>query len=236
MAKKSNSKKTVNAAIQVDIVSDVVCPWCWLGIALFKQAVKDSQHNVVLTWRPYMLDPDVPEGGVPYGGYMKQKFGDAPSSRFKAMRAHLEEAGPELGIDFKFDDIPIRPNTLNAHRLIRWAQGQSNGGQNKGDAAALALFKAFFTDQKDIGDPKVLTDIAKQIGLDGALITELLAKDDDKDAVSEEIAFFRDLGISGVPTFIYNGQFALQGAQGASVHMDALDKAANASSSGKIIQ
>ena len=140
--------KPPKALIQVDIVSDIVCPWCWLGVRYFQKAAKQSKLEVSLSWRPFMLDPNVPEGGVPYHDYMKAKFGGGPSDRFKAMREALEAAGPGLGIDFKFDDIPMRPNTLDAHRLLRWAQGQSLG-----DAAADALFQAFFTDHKDVGDP-----------------------------------------------------------------------------------
>jgi len=168
-----------------------------------------------------MLDPSVPEDGLPYKGYMKQKFGDAPSNRFKQMREHLEKMGPELGIDFKFDDIPMRPNTLDAHRFLKWAQGQ-----DKGDAASLALFQAYFTDLKDVGNPNILTDIAKSIDMDSDLVSELLSKDDDKNAIKEEIMFFRNLGVNAVPTFIYNGQFAVQGAQSPEAHLDAIEKAA----------
>jgi len=211
--------KPSKAPIQVDIVSDIVCPWCWLGVKLFEKAAKQSRHDIELSWRPYMLDPSVPEGGLPYKSYMKQKFGDAPSNRFKQMREHLEKMGPELGIDFKFDDIPMRPNTLDAHRLLKWAQGQ-----DKGNAASQALFQAYFTDLKDVGNPNILTDIAKSIDMDSDLISELLSKDDDKNAIKEEIMFFRNLGVNAVPTFIYNGQFAIQGAQSPEAHLDAINK------------
>jgi len=223
-AKKSRSKAQ-KTTIQVDIVSDIVCPWCWLGVKLFEKAAKQSKHDIQLSWRPYMLDPAVPEGGLPYRDYMKQKFGDAPSNRFKEMRTHLETMGPDYGIEYKFDDIPMRPNTLNAHRLIRWA-----GGQGLADAAANALFEAIFKNLEDIGDHKVLGQIAENIGLDKDLVTKLLAQDDDKDKVTEEIAFFQRLGISGVPSFIYEGQYVIQGAQTADVHIDALEKAASLAS------
>lgn len=217
----AKAKKSPKALIQVDIVSDIVCPWCWLGVRYFQKAAKQSRHETVLTWRPYMLDPSVPEGGVPYRDYMKNKFGDGPNDRFTAMREALESAGPDLGIDFKFSGIPMRPNTLDAHRLMRWAQGQ-----DLGDAAADALFQAFFTDHKDVGNSAVLTEIANTIGMDGDLVSELLSKEDDKNVVREEIMFFRNLGVNGVPTFIYNGQFAVQGAQPTEAHIKALDEAA----------
>lgn len=226
MPKKKSAKKstkTPKQTIQVDIVSDIVCPWCWLGVRYFQKAAKQSKHDIKLTWRPYMLDPEVPESGVPYDAYMKQKFGtDGPSDRFKAMRDALESAGPSVNIDFKFGQIPIRPNTLNAHRLLKWAQGQ-----DLGDAASDALFRTFFTELKDIGDHDILKEIAAEIGMDAELIAELLAKEDDKNAVREEIMFFRNLGINGVPCFIYNGQFAVQGAQPVEAHIKALDQAAN---------
>lgn len=217
MAKRKAPKQT----IQVDIVSDIVCPWCWLGVRYFQKAAKQSKHDVNLTWRPYMLDPTLPEEGTPYSAYMKQKFGNGPSNRFKAMRESLETQGPTLGIDFKFDDIPMRPNTLNAHRLLKWAQGQ-----DLGDAASESLFRAFFTDLKDVGDHTILKEIADEIGMDAELVGELLAKEDDKNTVREEIMFFRNLGVNGVPCFIYNGQFAVQGAQPAEAHLKALDEAA----------
>lgn len=223
MAKTRTSKKlSSKTPIQVDIVSDIVCPWCWVGIKLFQKAAKQSGQKITLSWRPYMLDPSVPEGGTPYKDYMKQKFGDGPSDRFKAMRAQLEKVGPELGIDFKFGDIPMRPNTLNAHRLLKWAQGQ-----DKGDAASEALFKAFFTDLKDVGNLDVLTEVGKTIGMDAELTHDLLSGEDDKNAVREEIMFFRNLGVNAVPTFIYNGQFAIQGAQAPEAHLDAIKKAGN---------
>lgn len=220
MAKKKKSKLPPQA-LQVDIVSDVVCPWCWLGYRLFEQAARQSKADIQVTWRPYMLDPSIPEEGLDYKAYMKDKFGDSPSDRFKAMRAMLEDKGPELGIDFKFENISRRPNTLKAHRLIKWAQNN----EDTGTQAAESLFKAFFTDGADIGNIDVLSQIANDVGLEPDLTKDLLKTDRDANAVREEIMFFRNLGISGVPTFIYNGQVALQGAQDPETHLDAMKKA-----------
>jgi len=213
--------KTSKPVIQVDIVSDIVCPWCWLGVKLFEDAAKQSKQNIKISWRPYMLDPSVPAGGIPYKDYMKQKFGDSSSNKFVQMRKHLEETGPQYGIEYKFDDIPLRVNTLDAHRLLKWAEGQ-----DKGNAASEALFQAYFTDLEDVGDTDVLANIAKAIGMDAELVSDLLSKDDDKNAVREEIMFFRNLGVNAVPTFIYNGQFAVQGAQPPQAHLEAIEKAA----------
>ena len=218
MAKKKKKSKPL---IQVDIVSDIVCPWCWLGSRYFFQAAKQSGHQINVTWRPYMLDPAVPEGGMPYRDYMKSKFGDGPSNKFKAMREHLEAAAPDAGITFRFGEIPMRPNTLNAHRLMRWATGQGLGNQ-----AAEALFKSFFDDLEDVGNFDILARIAGDVGLDQELVGELLTKEDDKNTVREEIMFFRNLGVSGVPCFIYQGQFAVQGAQPPAAHIKAIEEAA----------
>ena len=218
MAKKAK----VNTAVQVDIVSDIVCPWCWLGSRYLKQAIEKSGRRVNITWRPYMLDPDVPEGGVPYKDYMKKKFGDGPNNRFAAMRDMLEKSAPDAGINFRFGETPMRPNTLNAHRVMKWAEGQGVS-----DKTSESLFKAFFDELRDIGDAEVLADIAQEAGLDRDVVTDLLSGDNDKKSVTEEIAFFQGLGVSSVPCFIYNGQFAVQGAQPAETHLAAIEKAAS---------
>lgn len=223
MAKKQTKGKAKSTQpIEVDMVSDFVCPWCWLGYKLFQKAQKEYGREVRLTYRPYMLDPTVPDEGTDYKTYMAAKFGGGPSDKFKAMREHLETAGPDLGINFDFKGIKRRPNTLRAHRLMRWAQGQELG-----HLCGPALFEAFFEQGRDIGDIDVLRDIAEHIGLDGDLVAELLAKDDDKIDIQNEIMFFRGLGVSAVPTFIYNGQYAVQGAQDASAHVKAMQNALN---------
>ena len=222
MAKKTS--KTAHVPIEVDIVSDFVCPWCWLGYKLFLKSANQAQRQlkteIKLTWRPYMLDPAVPEGGTDYKTYMKNKFGDKPDNKFAAMRDMLEAKGPELGINYNFDAVKIRPNTMNAHRLMRWAQGQGAG-----QACADALFIAFMETGGDIGDIDLLCTIAETIGMDADITRDLLAEDKDKIEVQNEIMFFRGLGISGVPTFIYNGQFAVQGAQDPGAHFNIIKQA-----------
>ncbi len=218
---KTKKIKSPPQNVQVDIVSDIVCPWCWLGYRLFAKAQQQTKTQVDVTWRPYMLDPSVPSEGVDYKAYMKTKFGNGPSDKFKAMQEMLEEKGPQYGIDFQFNAISRRPNTLNAHRVIRWAQNNEKAGT----AMAEALFQAFFTNGRDIGDVSVLSKLASGIGLDAEITADLLATEKDSNAVREEIMFFRNLGISGVPTFIYNGQFAVQGAQEPESHMQAIKQA-----------
>ncbi|GHA93802.1 DSBA oxidoreductase [Algimonas arctica] len=206
--------------IQVDLVSDFVCPWCWLGYKQYAQAAKGAKPRPSMTFRPYMLDPTVPEEGQDYREYMAAKFGTDSKDRLKGSRERLEQAGKDYGIAFNFSAITRRPNSLNAHRLLKWSQGQEAG-----DAVAEAIFRAFHEEGKDIGDTDVLVTIANDAGLDGELIRDLLARDDDKLEIQQEIMFFRGLGISGVPTFIYNGQFAVQGAQDPDKHRRAFKEA-----------
>ena len=209
-----------DSQIQVDLVSDFVCPWCWLGYKQFMAAAKGAKPKPELTFRPYMLDPTVPEEGQDYRDYMKAKFGDGSKDQFKASRDHLEKAGADFGIQFDFSAITRRPNSLNAHRLLRWAQGQELGHE-----VAEGLFRAYHEQGRDIGDEAVLIDIAESAGLDGSLVKDLLGGDDDKLAIQQEVMFFRGLGVSGVPTFIYNGQFAIQGAQDPEKHKRAFKEA-----------
>jgi len=209
--------------VSVDLVSDPVCPWCWLGLRYWDQAralAPEVETETVL--RPFQLDAAVPKAGVAYSDYMAKKFGGGPSDRFKAMRAHLEQAGPEAGIVFNFDEIPMRPNTLDAHRVIRWAQGQALG-----EAVLDAIHKAFFEERRDIGDRAVLTEIAAASGMDEAIVADLLGTDRDAGAVLTEERFYRSLGVQGVPCFIFNGRFAVSGAEAPSVLADAIRKAAS---------
>lgn len=195
--------------VSVDIVMDVVCPWCWLGHRYFEAArllAPDVAVETVL--RPFQLDPALPREGAPYRDYMAKKFSGEQAQRWKMMRDHLEAAGPGAGINFRFDAVRRRPNTLDAHRVIRWARGQG-----KGEAVAELLFKRFFEDGEDIGEAAVLAETAADAGLDAAVVADLLATDRDVGAVQEEEGFFRSLGVQAVPCFIFNGQFAVSGAE-----------------------
>lgn len=207
--------------ISVDIVADLVCPWCWLGKRNWdtaREAVPEIEVETV--WRPYQLDPTLPREGKPYRDYMKAKFAGEDAARWNAMREHLEQAAPGAGIEFRFDAITRRPNTLDAHRLMRWARGQ-----NVADAMAEGLFAAFFRDGRDIGDRSELVRIATEAGLDEAIVSDLLATDRDAKDVWDEEVFFRKLGVTGVPTYIFNGRFAVSGAQEPAILADAIRQA-----------
>ncbi|KAA5803710.1 DsbA family oxidoreductase [Alkalicaulis satelles] len=221
----------MNAApVSVDLVTDPVCPWCWLGLRYWRQAralAPEIETETIL--RPFQLDAAVPRGGLPYRDYMARKVASAGAAeRFSAMRAHLEQAGPQAGIVFNFDSIETRPNTLDAHRLVRWAQGQGLG-----EAALDLIHKAFFEDRRDIGDADVLVEIAGEAGLDADTVRDLLATDRDSAEVQREEQFYRSLGVQGVPCFIFNGRFAVSGAEAPDVLADAIRKAAKTPAAGE---
>lgn len=212
------------APVQVDFVSDFVCPWCWLGHRNWLAAQKQvPEIKTVTVWRPYELDPALPREGKPYKAYMKAKFDGANRDVWQKMRDHLEAAAPAAGIEFRFDGIEHRPSTLDAHRLMRWARGQDAA---IADRAADALFEAYFSKLENIGDPDVLTRIGTEAGLDEAVLKDLLPGDRDAAAVRDEANFFRRLGVTGVPTFIFNGQLALPGAAAPETLSEALKEAA----------
>ena len=209
------------ASVNVDLVLDPVCPWCWLGHRYWRSAQALVPHIAVETvLRPFQLDGSIPKAGLPYQAYMKARIGEDAQGRFKAMRAHLEAAGPEAGIVFNFDEITIRPNTMDAHRLIRWAQGQG-----KGEEAAEAIFKAYFEERRDIGAAAELVAIAEAIGLDSDVVRDLLGTNRDMAELEREERFYRSLGVAGVPCFIFNGAFAVSGAEAPEVLADAIVKA-----------
>ncbi|KJS27141.1 MAG: DSBA oxidoreductase [Hyphomonadaceae bacterium BRH_c29] len=197
-------------SVVIEMVSDLVCPWCWLGKRRIESAIAlVPDIDVQLLFRPYELDPTIPAGGVDYKDYMRKAF-SSPEAKERSgmMRQALIDYGETEDIPYRFDNISWRPNSLDAHRLVHWAQGQ-----DKGAAAKEALFQAFFHDGRNIGDHGVLVDIARQIDLDPTIVADLLSTDADVDTVRTEEQYFREVGITGVPTYIANRQFAAQGAE-----------------------
>ena len=203
-------------SITVEMVSDLVCPWCWLGMRRILGAIAlVPEIEVDLLFRPYELDPTIPAEGTDYKAYMQSRLGgtgeidETPEkSRFRAMREALETYGHDEDIPFRFSGITVRPNTLNAHRVVRWAQGQGVGA-----AVKEALFAAYFRDHRDIGTAGVLAQVAGANGLDEGIVADLLASDADVASVREEEALFQQMGIRGVPTYIGNRRIAVQGAE-----------------------
>ena len=211
-------------AVNIDIVSDVVCPWCYLGKARLEAALSALPGiDAAIHWRPYMLDPSIPRGGVDRKAYMEAKFGPGPG--LAEAHKRLEALGREAGIAYDFATIKVSPNTMNAHRLIRWAAQAGPGIQNK---VVDALFKAYFEDGKDIGNDEVLKDIAKSAGMDPGIVTTLLPTDAEEAGVIGEIAQAKQLGVTGVPCFIINQKYAVSGAQTPDILADAIRNAAAA--------
>jgi predicted DsbA family dithiol-disulfide isomerase len=192
--------------MQLDVISDVICPWCFIGKRKLDAALTQvSDFQINLMWRPYQLDPTTPPEGHDRKQQMIRKFGpDAGKQIFKNVLAAAEGTG----INWNFDKITRTPNTLNAHRLIRWAA--STGQQHQ---MAEALFCAYFEEALDIGDLDVLLDIGEAQGLERALLVDLFASDRDVEQTREDDAAARDWGVTGVPAFLAGGKFMLMGAQ-----------------------
>jgi predicted DsbA family dithiol-disulfide isomerase len=208
--------------MQIDIVSDTVCPWCFIGKRRIERAMAmrpDVKFEVF--WRPYRLDPSVPREGVDRRAYLKAKFGDSPRS--SAMGDAIRSEGAGEGIEFAFDKIAKTPNTLDSHRLVRWA-----GGAGIQDEVVERLFKAYFIEGRDVGDPSVLGDIAAEAGMDGELVARLLAGEADLEPVEREAGMANEMGISGVPTFIFDSRFMISGAREPELLVKVIDKAREA--------
>ncbi len=207
------------APLAIDVISDVVCPWCFIGKRRLEQAVAAAAIPVAIRWRPYQLDPTIPPEGKSRRDYMAAKFGSA--ERIRQIHERLEAAGAGEGIGFAFDRIAVSPNTLDAHRLLRWA-----GQANVEEAVVEALFRAYFLEGRDIGDHAVLADIAASAGMDRDALLARLIGDEDRAAVREEIEAAQRMGVTGVPTFILAGRYAVVGAQPAESLAEALGRAA----------
>lgn len=210
------------APISIDFVADPVCPWCYLGWARLKAALAlrpDLEPRIA--WRAYQLDPTVPDGGVERKAYLAAKFGD--DGRWSEMEQRILEAAAEAGLDMKLREIPIRPNTGAAQRLIRHAQAAG-----KGAAAAEAVMAAYWSELKDIGDLEVLADLAAAIGMDRDAALERLRSGADREAVEHEHASAVRLGVSGVPFMIFANRVAVSGAHPPENLIAAIDKALQA--------
>jgi predicted DsbA family dithiol-disulfide isomerase len=206
-------------ALSIDIVSDVVCPWCYIGKRRLEEALR-GRPAARIRWHPFQLNPDIPPGGVDRRSYLEAKFG-GPQRAGEAY-ARVEAAGREVGLAFDFARIERQPNTLDAHRLIGWGQATDAG---RADALVERLFRAYFTEGADIGAPEVLARLAAEAGYDGEAARTHLASDGGRAAVAEADRRTKALGIGGVPFFIFNQRLAVSGAQPATVLIDAMEQA-----------
>lgn len=206
-------------AISVDVVSDVICPWCFLGKRRLDKAISLlGDIKVEVNWRPFFLDPTIPAEGMSRKTYLKNKFG---AERLKTIHDPILAAGKEDGVPYAFDKITRTPNTMDVHRLIRWSH--VDGKQHD---LAERLFMAYFSLGLDIGDRAVLAKIAGEAGMDKAAVSAKLHSDEDVDAVSAEVERAYRMGVTGVPCFILAQKQGLMGAQPAEVLADAISKLA----------
>jgi predicted DsbA family dithiol-disulfide isomerase len=198
--------------MNIEVASDVVCPWCYIGKRRLEKALKlvDGKFDVTIRWLPFQLNPGLPPEGVPRAEYRKAKFGSL--ERSKQLDARVIAEGKAEGIEFAFDRIERQPNTTQAHRLIELAQENGVGNQ-----VVNALFKAHFEEARYIGDPQVLADIARECGVKG-----WPEKARDVSKLEEEV---RELGISAVPTFIFERKLGVSGAYPAEQLVDAMRQA-----------
>lgn len=204
--------------VTIDVVSDVVCPWCYVGKRRLETAIAKAGGDVEIHWRPFQLDPTIPPTGLDRRESMIGKFGSA--EKIDAIHQRLAETGRAVGIDFDFEAIRRSPNTLDAHRLIRWAASDDRQG-----SVVEALFHAYFVAGRDIGDARELVRIGGACGMDEALVHRLLASSSDVTEVRDEIATAARLGVSGVPFFIFAGRYAVPGAQDPAVLAAAIARA-----------
>ena len=205
--------------ITIDVVSDVICPWCFLGKRRLDKAlslIPDVKTEIV--FRPFFLDPNIPREGLGRQEYMEAKFG---KERLKTIHDPLLAMAIEDDVPYHFDKITRTPNTLDAHRLIRWAKIEGKQAD-----IVEALFMAYWSQGRDVGDPKVLADIAGACGMDREKVLGALATDQDKNEVLAETQQAQHIGVTGVPTYIINRKYGVVGAQGAEMLAEQIKMAA----------
>ena len=204
--------------VKLDIISDPICPWCYIGKTLLDRALDQRPgHPFTIEWHPFQLNPDMPRDGMDRRTYLEAKFG----GKAGAVEAYVPvmERAEAAGLSIDFEAIKRTPNTLDAHRLIHWA-----GIEQRQAPVVLALFRAYFDAGRDIGDPDVLADIADGAGMDAAVVRKLLSTESDVEDIRKRDAAFRDMGITGVPSFIVAGQHAVPGCQPTEMWLKVIDE------------
>lgn len=192
--------------LNVDVISDVICPWCYIGKRRLEKAIAEFGKPVKVQWHPFQLNPAMPKEGISRREYRTRKFGSW--KRSQELDARVIAVGKEEGIDFAFDRIERTPNTIDPHRLI-WLAGR--GGVQ--DAVVEALFRAYFTEGRDIGDHETLLDVTADAGLERNAAEAVLNGDDGMEAIRQSEELSRQHHVDSVPFFVVNGTFTLAGAQ-----------------------
>jgi predicted DsbA family dithiol-disulfide isomerase len=209
--------------IDIDVVSDAICPWCYVGKRRLEKAIAavTGKHEITVRWKPFQLNPAMPKEGMGRKEYRQRKFG---SEKVVAeLDRRMMDVGKQEGIPFALDKIQKTPNTFDAHRLI-WHAGRK---QRQNDVVE-GLFRAFFTEGRDIGDPAVLVDVAAAAGLDKAEVSRFLDGDEGVREVRAEEAKARDIGVEAVPFFTIAGRFAVAGAHEPATFLEAFEELAKA--------
>jgi predicted DsbA family dithiol-disulfide isomerase len=204
--------------IKLDILSDPICPWCYIGWANLARALEARpDHPFSIEWHPFQLNPEMPPDGMDRRAYLEAKFGgkDRAVQAYMPVLQHAQKAGLALNLEA----IPRTPSTLDAHRLIHWA-----GIEGRQTPVVLALFRAYFVDGRDIGDAATLADIAQSAGMDRALTETLLAGPSDTDDIRARDTHARSRGVNGVPTFVIANSHVLTGAQPTETWLSVIDE------------
>ena len=217
--------------MNIDIISDVVCPWCYIGkrqieaaLALYAQQ-NPGGDQPSLAWKPFQLNPQLPAEGMSRQEYVVQKFGAA---RAKDIYARVAGVGTEYGIAFAFDRIVRQPNTVAAHSLIALAGAAGQTADGLQSRVKEAFLQAYFLNGVDLTKPENLVAIATAAGLDRSAVEQCLADPKSRQAVEQEDQRARAIGVEGVPFFIFNGKLAVSGAQGPAALLDAMHQAETA--------
>lgn len=204
--------------IKIDIISDVVCPWCAIGYFQLEQAMAALELSAEIRWLPFELNPQMPPEGENLTEHVARKYGSTPEQSARS-RQQLVALGEELGLEFHYDEHSRIYNTFDAHQMILWA-----GLQGQARAMKLGLFKAYFSEGRNVSDKRVLIDVAASLGFDREEAKRLLETQAFADTVKEEEQAWRDRGITGVPAMIFEGRYLIPGAQGAENYANILQQ------------
>ena len=204
-----NKEFDLTSRLRIEVVIDTICPWCYIGKRRLESALQDENiTDYTIDWRPFLLNPDMPRDGVDRQIYLATKFGGHGSAR--RVYDAIAIAGAATGIDFNFDQIATTPNSVDSHRLIRYAL---NNAPERTDALVEAIFQSFFLDGQNIGDRHVLAAIAASQNFERQEVETYLLSQEDVAAIENENRLVHRLGVSGVPCYILNKRYALSGAQ-----------------------
>ena len=210
--------------LSVDVISDVICPWCYIGKRRLEKAIAAIDAQVIVRWHPFQLNPTMPKEGISRREYRIKKFGSW--ERSMQLDANIVAVGKEEGIHFDFDRMERTPNTLDAHRLI-WLADKDDCQ----DAVVEALFRAYFTEGRDISSRQTLNDVVAEAGLDRQRAEGVLNSEEGMEAIKEAGEQAQRLRVDSVPFFLINGEITLSGAQPPDVFLEAFNQAINASPS-----